>query len=167
MFVFDILLFCVTCFFFVWVLRRISPQRFPVYRSSTFSTAWSVGRFVVSRSVAFLNVRRNNTNCRTWISSGMWCCSTCPQLMYALYALLVNVFALFVFTDHRLNVYTDEFAGDDPLENRRRVFDHVVGKYYCLPRALLWWGLFAFRSRPDSKGYYLRPVVKTGPRPNV
>lgn len=50
--------------------------------------------------------------------------------MYVLYALLTNIFALFVFVDYHLNVCLDKFAGDERVENR--YFDHIVGKYLLL-----------------------------------
>lgn len=52
---------------------------------------------------------------------------TLPNLSYALYALLVNAFSLYIFTDYYFNVVLDKCADGARVENR--YFDHIVGKY--------------------------------------
>lgn len=47
--------------------------------------------------------------------------------MYVLYALLINIFTLFVFTDHYLHKILDKYVKDETVENQ--YFDHIVGKY--------------------------------------
>jgi len=53
-----------------------------------------------------------------------------PRLLYALYALLVNVFAAYVFVDYYLHVVLDGCAERENVENHR-YFDHIVGKYFA------------------------------------
>lgn len=51
-----------------------------------------------------------------------------PRLLYALYALLVNIFAAYVFADYYLHVVLDKCAERENVEDR--YFDHIVGKYF-------------------------------------
>lgn len=56
------------------------------------------------------------------------------QLMYVLYAALINVFAFYVYTEYYLNVFLDEYVTAEQhqrVENDR-YFDHIVGKYLWL-----------------------------------
>lgn len=52
-----------------------------------------------------------------------------PQISYVMYAVIVNIFTIYIITDYHFNIILDKYTENErDIENQ--YFDHIVGK--CL-----------------------------------